>query len=122
MFYFNLGQAAVDELFYSRFTFNLSFFFRFSTWKWLLSLGNHATISSITISNWVEFFWFAIALLLYRKSAILGLSFLDPKNLSLPNKFSKAFCQYILNLKNWVASMTELTLIFNTSYVCRPTI
>ena len=33
------------------------------------------TISSITISDWFEFFWFVIALLLYRKSAILGLSF-----------------------------------------------
>ena len=98
MFCFNLGEAAVDELFYSRFTFNLSFFFRFSTWKWLLSLGNHAIISSITICDWVEIFWFVIALLLYRKSAILGLSFLNPKNLSLPNQFSKAICQYILNL------------------------
>ena len=98
MFCFNLGEAAVDELFYSRFTFNLSFFFRFSTWKWLLSLGNHAIISSITIRDWVEIFWFVIALLLYRKSAILELSFLNPKNLSLPNQFSKAICQYILNL------------------------
>ena len=32
-----LGEAAVDEFFYSRFTFKLSFFFRFSTWKWLVS-------------------------------------------------------------------------------------
>ena len=31
------GRAAVDEFFYSRFTFKLPFFFRFSTWKWLVS-------------------------------------------------------------------------------------
>ena len=31
MFCFNLGEAAVDEFFYSRFTFKLSFFFRFSS-------------------------------------------------------------------------------------------
>ena len=32
-------------------------------------------------------FWFVIALLLYRESVILGLSFLDPKDLCLPNSF-----------------------------------
>ena len=32
-----LGEAAADEFFYSRFTFKLPFFFRFSTWKWLAS-------------------------------------------------------------------------------------
>ena len=50
------------------------------------------------LGDWFEIFWFLIALLLYPKSAILGLSFLDPKDLCLPNQFSKAFCQYILNL------------------------
>ena len=34
----------------------------------------------------------------YRKSAILGLSLLGPKDLCLPNQFSKAFCHYVLNL------------------------
>ena len=34
-------------------------------------------------------FWFVIALLLYPKSTILALSFLDPKDLCLPNKFSR---------------------------------
>ena len=32
-------------------------------------------------------FWFLIALLLYPKSTLLGLSFLDPKDLCLPNQF-----------------------------------
>ena len=34
-------------------------------------------------------FWFLIALLLYPKSTILGISFLDPKDLCLPNQFSR---------------------------------
>ena len=34
-------------------------------------------------------FWFLIALLLYPKSMILELSFLYPKDLCLPNQFSK---------------------------------
>ena len=122
MFCFNLGQAAVDELFYSRFTFNLSFFFRFSTWKWLLNLGNHATISSITISNWIEFFWFAIALLLYWKSAILGLSFLDAKDLCLQSQFSKVFCRYILNLmsKKKLSSFNDWINAYFQSFICLP--
>ena len=38
------------------------------------------------------------SIIVISKSAILGLSFLDPKDLCLPNQFSKVFCQYILNL------------------------
>ena len=86
MFCYILGEEAVDEFFCSRFTFKRSFFFRFSTWKWPVSSGNHATI---TISDWFEMFWFLIALLLNPKSTILGLSFLDPKDLCLPNQFSR---------------------------------
>ena len=40
------------------------------------------------MSDWFEFFWFVIALL-YRKPAMFGLSFLDPKDLCLPNQFSR---------------------------------
>ena len=50
------GEAAVDGFFYSRSKFKLPFFFQFLTWKWLVSYGNHATISNITISNWFEMF------------------------------------------------------------------
>ena len=35
----------------------------------------------------LKWFRFLIALLLYPKSTILGLSFLDPKDLCLPNQF-----------------------------------
>ena len=38
-------------------------------------------------------FWFLIALLLYPKSTILRLSFLDPKDLCLPNQFLRGSWQ-----------------------------
>ena len=58
-------------------------------------------------------FWYLIALLLYPKSTILGLSFLDPKDLCLPNQFSRgswqkcSFSTYLTwyQRRNWVASM-----------------
>ena len=67
-----------------------------------------------------------MALLLDPKSAILGLSFLDSKDLCLPNQFSRGDLQkrsvsaYLTwcQRRNWVASMIELTLNFNPSYVC----
>ena len=37
----------------------------------------------------LKWFWFLIALLLYPKSTILGLSYLDPKDPCLPNQFSR---------------------------------
>ena len=49
--------------------------------------------SHITISDWFEMFWFLIALLLYPKSTIFGLSFLDPKDICLPNQFSRGSWQ-----------------------------
>ena len=68
----------------------------------------------------VWIFWFVIALLLYRKSAILGLSFLDPKDLCLPNQFSKAFCQYILNLmsKKKLGSFNDWINAYFQSFIC----
>ena len=125
MFCYILVAAAVDKFFYSRFTFKLSFFFRvFSTWKWLVSYGNHATVSNITISNWFENF--LVSNSIYPKSTILGLSFLDPKGICLPNQFSRRSWQkrsvspYLpwCQRRNWVASMIELTPIFNPSHVC----
>ena len=64
-----------------------------------------------------------VILLLYPKWAILWLSFLDPKDLCLPNQFSRGSLQkrsvstYLTRYqrRNWVASMIELTLIFNLS-------
>ena len=55
---------------------------------------------------------------------MLGLFFFNPKDLYLPNQFSWGSWQKRLvsiiwcQRRNWVASITELTLIFNPSYVC----
>ena len=86
----------------------------------IVSWGNHGTINSITISDWFEFFWFVPALLLYWKSAILGLSFLRPKDLCLPNQFSKVFCQYILNLmsKKKLGSFDDWINAYFQSFIC----
>ena len=77
------------------------------------------------LGDWFEIFWFLIALLLYPKSAILGLSFRDPKDLCLPNQFlrrsqqKRSVSAYLTccQIKNWVSSMIELMLIFNPSYI-----
>ena len=65
-------------------------------------------------------FWFLIALLLYPKSTILGLSFLDPKDLCPPNQFSKEFCQYILNLisKKKLGSFNDWINTYFQSFMC----
>ena len=45
--------------------------------------------ATLPLAIGLNFFWFLIALLLYPKSAVLGLSFLDPKDLCLQNQFSR---------------------------------
>ena len=113
------------SFFCSRFTFKSSFFFRFATWKWPVSSGNHATI---TISDWFEMFWFLIALLLYPKSTILELFFLDPKDLCLPSHFSRRSWQkrsastYLTwsQRRNWVASMILIINTYFQSFICLP--
>ena len=82
--------------------------------------------ATLLLAIGLKCFWFLIALLLYPMSTILGLFFLDPKDLCLPNQFSRGSWQkrsvstYLTwcQRRNWVASMIELTLIFNPSYVC----
>ena len=52
--------------------------------------------ATLPLAIGLKFFWFLLALLLFPKSvilAILGLSFLDPKDLCLPNWFSRGFWQ-----------------------------
>ena len=60
--------------------------------------------------------------MLYPKSAILGLSFLDPKDLCLPNQFSKAYCQYILNLmsKKKLGSFNDWIKAYLQSFIRLP--
>ena len=77
--------AAVDEFFYSRLTFKLSFFLGFqhgsrSSVKAIMRLS-----ATLPLPIGLKCFSFLIALLLYPKSTILGLSFLDPKDLCLPS-------------------------------------
>ena len=83
MFCCILGEAAVDELFYSIFTFIQH------------GSGSSAIMplsATLPLAIGLKFFWFLIALLLYPKSAILAilaLSFLDPKDLYLSNQLSR---------------------------------
>ena len=60
--------------------------------------------------------------MLYRKSTILELSFLDPKDICLPNQFSKAFFQYILNLmsKKKLDSFNNWINAYFQSFICSP--
>ena len=78
--------------------------------------------ATLPLAIGLKYFWFLIALLLYPKSTILGLSFLDPKDLYLPNQFSKAFCQYILNLmsKKKLGSFNDLINAYFQSFICLP--
>ena len=74
MFCCILGEAAVDELFYSIFTFIQH------------GSGSSAIMplsATLPLAIGLKFFWFC------PKSAILGLSFLDPEELCLPNQFSR---------------------------------
>ena len=77
------------SFFYSKFTFKLSFFFRFSTWKWLVSSGNHATV---TTSDW------------FIQS--------QPVKPVFKRILTKVFCQYILNLvsKKKLGSFNDLII------------
>ena len=73
------------------------------------------------LSATLPLFWFVIALL-YQKSAIIGLSFLNPKDLCLPNQFSKTFYQYILNLmsKKKLGSFNDWINAYFQSFICLP--
>ena len=45
--------------------------------------------ATLPLAIGLKCFWFLIALLMYLKSTILKLSFLVPKDLCLPNQFSR---------------------------------
>ena len=125
MFCYILVEEGVDEFFFIQdLHLNFHSFFGFQ----------HGSIPSVQAIMWLlslaiglKCFWFLVALLLYPKSNIPELFFLDPRDLCLPNQFSRGswqklsvstyliWCQRI----NWVASMIWwLTLIFDPSYVC----
>ena len=105
----------------------LLYFGRSSSW-WVLNFhsflgfrhGSGSSVKAIMplpttlpLAIGLKCFWFLIVLLLYPKSIIFGLSFLDPKDLCLPNQFSRGSWQkrsvstYLTwcQRRNWVASM-----------------
>ena len=88
----------------------------------------HELSATLPLAIGLKCFWFLIALLLYPKSTMLGLSFLHPEDLCITKLvferiLTKAFCQYILNLmsKKKLGSFNDL--IINTcfqSFICLP--
>ena len=87
-----------------------------------------AIVRQLPLAIGLKCFWFLIALLLYPKSTTLGLSFLDPKDLCLPNQFSRASWQkcsastYLTwcQRRNWVASLIEFNNAYFQSFICLP--
>ena len=116
------------SFFYARFTFKRPFFFRFSTWKWLVSYGNYATISSITLAIGLKCFWFLIALLLVISKVNRTLIIFPQSLRSLPTKpvferiLTKAVCQYILNLmsKKKLGIFDDLINAYFQSFIFLP--
>ena len=87
MFCYILGEAAVDEFFIQDLHLKFHSFLGFQH-------GSGSSVKAIMLILplviGLKCFWFLIALLLYLKSTILGLSSLDLKDLCLPNQFSRA--------------------------------
>ena len=85
MFCFNLGEAAVDEFFIQDLQLNFHSFlgFRHGSGFPIKAIVSLSAALPLAVGKWV------VIALLYRKSAILGLYFLDSKDLCLPNQFSR---------------------------------
>ena len=88
-FWHILGEAAVDEIFRSIFTFKLSLILGFQHGICSSVEAIVPLLATLPLAIGLNFFWFLTALLFYPKSAILGLSFLDPEDLCLANQFSR---------------------------------
>ena len=89
MFCYILGEAAVDEFFNLRFAIKISFFLGIQHRSRSSVTGITSLSATLPLVIGLKIFWFIKALLLYPTTAILGLSFLDPKDLCLPNRFSR---------------------------------
>ena len=126
MFCYILRVAAVDEFFYLRFTFKLSYFFRF------FQHGSGSSVNAIMplsatlpLATDLKIFWFIIALLLYPKSDILGL-FRSWRSLPTKPVFEKiltnTFCQYIFNLMpdKKLVSFNDWINAYFQSFICLP--
>ena len=125
MFSFNLEEAAVDEFFYSRFTIKFSFFFRFSTWKWSSVEAIMVLSAALPLVIRLNFFGLYKHYCYIESQPYLDYLSSGLKIFACQTSFQKRSVNTYLTWcqrRNWVASMIELTLIFNPSYVCRPTI
>ena len=98
----------------------------FSAREWLISQGKHLQSVKLPWAIGLKVSWFLIALSFYPNSVVLGLSFLNPRDLWLwmyfsrgsSQKYSVSTCSIWCWKRNWVAWIAELTVIFNPSYVC----
>ena len=116
-------RSSSSWVFWLRFTFKLLFVLGFEHGS---GTSVKAIMQLLPLAIGLRCFWFLIVLFLYLKSTILGSSFLDLKDLCLPNQFSRGSWrsfQYILNLmsKKELGSLNDL--IINTyfqSFICLP--
>ena len=83
--------------------------------------------ATLPLAIGLKFVWFLRALLFYPKSAILGLSFLDPKDICLPNLFSRRSWQKhsIGTCLTWcqrkkLGSFNDWTNAYFQSFICLP--
>ena len=119
-YYIFLAEAAVNELFYSRFTFKISFFKGF--WH-----GNSSSVKAILplsatlpVAIGLKCFLFLITLLLYQSQPCLdylsSIQQIFAYQTSFRENLDKSFLTYILNLmsKKILGSFNEA----NPSYAC----
>ena len=81
------------SFFYLRFGVKISFLLGFQHRSGSSVSAITSLSATLPLAIDLKIFWFIIALLLYPATAILGLSFLDPKDLCPPNQFSKGSWQ-----------------------------
>ena len=86
MFCYILGEAAVDKFFFVQ-DLHLNFY-SFLGFQHGSGPSFQAIMRLLPLAIGLTGFWFLIALLLYPKSTIVGLSLLDPKDLCLRKQFS----------------------------------
>ena len=91
LFYF--GRSTSSWAFFLRFIFKLPFFKDFRHGNGLSVKAIMLLSAKLPLAIGLKCFWFLIALLLYPKSTMLGLSFLDPKHLYLRKQFSRGSWQ-----------------------------
>ena len=90
MFFYILGEAAVDEFFLSFFIQDLHLnFHSFLDFQHRNGSSVKAIMRLLPLAISLKCLWFLTALLLYPKSIILGLSLLELKDLCLPKQFSR---------------------------------